>query len=86
MDVHDCGDYFLPDGSSIPLEAGNVLTIEPGLYISADRTDVPEAYRGIGIRIEDDVLVTDSGSEVLTLDAPKEVEEIEAIVGKGGGH
>jgi Xaa-Pro aminopeptidase len=82
MDVHDCGDYFLPDGSSVPLEAGNLLTIEPGIYISADRTDVPEEYRGIGIRIEDDVLVTDSGSEVLTADAPKEVEEIEALVGK----
>jgi Xaa-Pro aminopeptidase len=86
MDVHDCGDYFLADKSSIPLEAGNVLTIEPGLYISADRTDVPEEYRGIGIRIEDDLLVTASGNEVLTADAPKEVAEIEAIVGKGSRH
>lgn len=83
LDVHDCGDYFLPDGSSIPLEAGNFLTIEPGIYISADRTDVLEEYRGIGIRIEDDVMVTADGHEVLTSDAPKEVDEIEAIVGKG---
>lgn len=82
MDVHDCGDYFLPDGSSMPLEEGNFLTIEPGIYISADRTDVLEEYRGIGIRIEDDVLVTATGSEVLTAEAPKEVDEIEAIVGK----
>lgn len=83
LDVHDCGDYFLPDGSSIPLEAGNVLTIEPGIYISEDRQDVPAEYRGIGIRIEDDVVVTATGSEVLTPEAPKEIAEIEAIVGKG---
>jgi len=83
LDVHDCGDYYLADGSSIPLEIGNVLTIEPGLYISKDRTDVPAEYRGIGIRIEDDVVVTAQGCEVLTLDAPKEVAEIEALVGKG---
>jgi Xaa-Pro aminopeptidase len=82
MDVHDCGDYFQADGSSIPLAVGNVLTIEPGIYISSDRTDVLEEYRGIGIRIEDDVVVTQSGSEVLTGDAPKEVSEIEALVGK----
>jgi Xaa-Pro aminopeptidase len=85
MDVHDCGDYFLPDGSSIPLEKGNFLTIEPGIYISKDRTDVPEEYRGIGIRIEDDVLVTNNGYEVLTDDAPKEVADIEAVVGKRAG-
>ena len=60
-----------------------MLTIEPGIYISEDRMDVPAEYRGIGIRIEDDVLVTLSGSEVLTSDAPKEVAEIEAIVGTG---
>lgn len=82
MDVHDCGEYFAADGSSIPLEEGNFLTIEPGIYISADRTDVLEEYRGIGIRIEDDVLVTATGAEVLTGDAPKEIAEIEAIVGK----
>lgn len=81
MDVHDCGDYFLADQSSIPLEAGNMLTIEPGIYISSDRTDVPAEYRGIGIRIEDDVLVTASGHEVLTTDAPKEIAEMEAIIG-----
>lgn len=81
LDVHDCGEYFV-DGQSIPLAAGNFLTIEPGLYIGIDRADVPAEYRGIGIRIEDDVLVTESGHEVLTADAPKEIDEIEAIVGK----
>jgi Xaa-Pro aminopeptidase len=82
LDVHDCGDYFLPNGDSIPLAEGNALTIEPGLYIAADRMDVPAEYRGIGIRIEDDVVVTKDGCEVLTVGAPKEVEEIEAVVGK----
>lgn len=81
MDVHDCGEYYAADGSSIPLEAGNVLTIEPGIYIGEDRTDVPAEYRGIGIRIEDDILVTANGCENLTKDAPKEIDEIEAIVG-----
>jgi Xaa-Pro aminopeptidase len=81
MDVHDCGDYYLADGTSIPLETGNMITIEPGIYIGADRTDVPAEYRGIGIRIEDDILVTANGCENLTKDAPKEIAEIEAIVG-----
>lgn len=81
MDVHDCGDYFDNEQNSVPLEEGNLLTIEPGIYIAHDRMDVPAEYRGIGIRIEDDVLVTSSGHEVLTGDAPKEISEIEAIVG-----
>jgi len=81
MDVHDCGDYSGADGASLPLEAGNMLTIEPGIYINADRTDVPAEYRGIGIRIEDDILVTKTGFENLTIDAPKEIADIEAIVG-----
>ena len=81
MDVHDCGDYYLADQSSMPLQPGNILTIEPGIYIASDRTDVPAEYRGIGIRIEDDILVTATGCENLTSDAPKEIAEIEAIVG-----
>ncbi|MGZ3693018.1 MAG: aminopeptidase P N-terminal domain-containing protein [Bdellovibrionota bacterium] len=81
MDVHDCGEYYLADGTSIPLEAGNMLTVEPGIYIGEDRSDVPAEYRGIGIRIEDDILVTATGSENMTKDAPKEIAEIEAIVG-----
>ncbi|RZA05627.1 MAG: aminopeptidase P family protein, partial [Proteobacteria bacterium] len=82
LDVHDCGDYY-ENGASVPLVAGNYLTIEPGLYIGADRTDVPEEFRGIGIRIEDDVLVTEAGNEIFTAEAPKEREEIESIVGTG---
>jgi Xaa-Pro aminopeptidase len=81
IDVHDVGDYYTADGGSMPLEVGNILTIEPGIYIASDRTDVPAEYRGIGIRIEDDILVTATGYENLTIDAPKEVAEIEAIVG-----
>lgn len=83
MDVHDVGDYYAADGSSAPLEAGHFLTIEPGIYIGEDRTDVPAEYRGIGIRIEDDILVTAIGHENLTVDAPKEIAEMEAIIGKG---
>ncbi|MGZ6359795.1 MAG: M24B family metallopeptidase, partial [Bdellovibrionota bacterium] len=82
MDVHDVGDYYTADGSSVPLVAGNFLTIEPGIYIANDRTDVPAEYRGIRIRIEDDILVTAKGCENLTIDAPKEIAEIEAIVGQ----
>ncbi len=75
MDVHDAGAYFV-DGKPRKLAAGNALTIEPGIYI-AQNANVPEAYRGIGIRIEDDILVTESGSQNLTEAVPKTVEEIE---------
>jgi Xaa-Pro aminopeptidase len=81
LDVHDVGDYYNSDNESMPLEVGNILTIEPGIYIGEDRTDVPAEYRGIGIRIEDDILVTPRGYENLTVDAPKEIAEIESIVG-----
>jgi len=80
MDVHDVGRYFLR-GTSRALEPGMVLTVEPGIYIAPDDEQAPEAFRGIGIRIEDDVLVTDGEPEVLTRDAPKTIEDIEAIVG-----
>ncbi len=78
LDVHDVGSYAR-DGSSRVLAPGMVLTIEPGLYIPPDADDVPSEYRGIGIRIEDDVLVTPTGNEVLTASAPKSVAELEAI-------
>src|SRR5207249_779939 len=61
------------------LEPGMVLTVEPGLYIPADAADVPAPYRGVGIRIEDDVLVTADGREVLSAAAPKQVAEVEAL-------
>ncbi|GAA3904958.1 Xaa-Pro aminopeptidase [Halomonas cibimaris] len=81
LDVHDVGEYRRPDGTPRPLEEGMVLTIEPGLYIPAD-DDIPEAYRGMGIRIEDDVAVTAEGHEVLTADVPKQVADIEALMAK----
>ena len=77
-DVHDVGRYAV-DGVPRPLEPGMVLTVEPGLYIPADAEGIPEAFRGTGIRIEDDVLVTPTGHEVLSAAAPKQVEEIEQL-------
>jgi len=79
LDVHDVGDYRR-DGESLLLEAGMVLTIEPGLYIAVDNEQVDTRWRGIGIRIEDDILVTEQGSEVLSADAPKQIAEIEALM------
>ncbi len=77
MDVHDVGDYK-QDGEWRCLQPGMVLTVEPGLYISETAESVPDAYRGIGIRIEDDVVVTEQGHEVLTQGLPRTVAEIEA--------
>jgi len=77
-DVHDVGRYA-EGGAPRPLEPGMVLTVEPGLYIPADVEDVPAPFRGIGIRIEDDVLVTADGREVLSAAAPKQVDEVEAL-------
>ena len=76
MDVHDVGKYKIGEESRT-LEPGMVLTVEPGLYIAAD-ADVPAAYQGIGVRIEDDVLVTANGYDVLTGAIPKEIDDIEA--------
>jgi Xaa-Pro aminopeptidase len=79
MDVHDVGDYKVNQEWRL-LEAGMVLTIEPGLYIPVDCKTVDEKWRGIGIRIEDDVLVTSQGHEVLTSGVPKSIAEIEALM------
>jgi len=79
MDVHDVGAYK-QDGQWRTLEPGMVLTIEPGLYIAPDDESVDEKWRGIGIRIEDDVLVTKSGNRVLSADAPKSIQDIEALM------
>jgi Xaa-Pro aminopeptidase len=79
MDVHDVGDYKLKDEWRV-LEAGMVLTVEPGLYVAADCETVDKEWRGIGIRIEDDVLVTKDGYEILTQGLPKTIAEIEALM------
>ena len=76
MDVHDVGKYRVGEESRT-LNPGMVLTVEPGLYIAAD-ADVQAAYQGIGVRIEDDVLVTADGHDVLTSAIPKELDDIEA--------
>ena len=81
MDVHDVGSYKL-NNEWRPYQPGMVVTVEPGLYIAPDDDSVEARWRGIGIRIEDDVLVTESGNEVLTKDVPKTVEEIEALMQK----
>jgi Xaa-Pro aminopeptidase len=77
IDVHDVG-FYSQDGVARPLAPGMVLTIEPGLYVSED-ADVPPEYRGLGIRIEDDILVTATGHDNLTQSTPKTVEEIEKL-------
>jgi Xaa-Pro aminopeptidase len=79
LDVHDVGDYRVGDEWRM-LEPGMVMTVEPGLYISPDNTKVAKKWRGIGIRIEDDVVVTDVGCEVISSGVPKTVEEIEALM------
>jgi Xaa-Pro aminopeptidase len=78
MDVHDVGLYRV-GGDSRTLEPGMVLTVEPGIYIAPDDTVAPEEFRGIGIRIEDDVLVTPDGNEVMTSAVPKAVADVEAL-------
>jgi Xaa-Pro aminopeptidase len=76
LDVHDVGSYGR-GGVRRPFEPGMVLTVEPGLYIPADATDIDPSLRGIGVRIEDDVVVTEGGCEVLSAGVPKEVDAIE---------
>jgi len=80
LDVHDVGRYKTLDDAYRPLEPGMVLTVEPGIYVQAD-LDVPERWKGIGVRIEDDVLCTTSEPDVLTAEIPKEIDDLERIVG-----
>ena len=82
LDVHDVGAYTKA-GKARPLEAGMVITVEPGLYIAHDAHDVPDELRGIGVRIEDDVVITVDGNEVMTASCPKQVEELEALCSAG---
>ena len=83
MDVHDCGAAAVGDlPARRPLE-GMVLTVEPGLYFQADDLLVPEELRGIGVRIEDDILVTADGSRNLSAALPRTSDEVEAWMGDG---
>src|SRR5688572_20591196 len=84
LDVHDAGRYFNDQTAkeSKPFAPGMVLTVEPGLYIPPDDKSAPSKYRGIGIRIEDDVLVTEDGNRILTSKVPKGADEIEALMQK----
>ncbi len=79
LDVHDVGDYRI-DGEDRELEPGMVVTVEPGIYIAPDAKGVADKWRGIGIRIEDDVVVTRAGPEVITLDVPNDPDAIEALM------
>jgi Xaa-Pro aminopeptidase len=81
MDVHDVGDYKV-DGAWRLFEPGMVLTVEPGLYIPVGMKGIAKKWQGIGIRIEDDVLVTKDGHDVLSKDVPKSVDEIETLMQK----
>jgi len=78
LDVHDMGKYMVA-GNSIQLEPGMVFTVEPGIYVNS-RSDAPERFRGIGIRIEDNILITADGNINMTAGAPKEIEEIEKLM------
>jgi Xaa-Pro aminopeptidase len=78
LDVHDCAQARQEAYKFGKLKAGMVLTVEPGLYFQKDDLTVPAKYRGIGVRIEDDVLVTKTGCRVLSEDIPRESQDIEA--------
>ncbi len=82
LDVHDVGSRKIGDKVKT-FQPGMIVTVEPGLYIAEDMEEVGEEYRGIGIRIEDDILVTEDGNEVLTKKAPKTIEDIELIMAEG---
>jgi Xaa-Pro aminopeptidase len=78
LDVHDCAEARQEAYKLGKLRPGMVLTVEPGLYFQKDDLTVPEQYRGIGVRIEDDVVVTEDGYENLSADIPGQVDEVEA--------
>jgi Xaa-Pro aminopeptidase len=81
LDVHDVGDYRIDDEFRL-LEPGMVVTVEPGIYIAPDAARVPARYRGIGIRIEDDVVVTKSDPRILSDDVPRDPDAIEALMAR----
>ena len=77
--MHDVGDYKI-DKTWREYESGMVLTVEPGIYISASNMDVQEKWRGLAVRIEDNLLITKTGCEQLTSDVPKKRDEIERLM------
>lgn len=77
MDTHDVGNYTTEDGKPIYLQEGMVFSVEPGLYISPDDETIPQGFRGIGIRIEDEVLITKTGHEILTSAIKKQIKDLE---------
>lgn len=81
IDVHDLGGFFL-QGEARRFEPGMLITVEPGLYIRPETADIPPQFAGVGVRIEDDVLVTAGGCEILTKKIPKEVDELEALLAR----
>ncbi len=78
MDVHDCAVARTETYVDGTLEPGMVLTVEPGLYFQADDLTVPQEYRGIGVRIEDDILVTEDGNRNLSAGLPRRSDEVES--------
>jgi Xaa-Pro aminopeptidase len=85
LDVHDVGKYTTRSGASRIIEPGMVFTVEPGIYIDRGHTDVPQKWHGIGIRIEDDVHISNQGAEVLTRALPRQPADIEALIGSHYG-
>lgn len=84
MDVHDVGAYKV-DGQWRELQQGMVMTVEPGIYVALDNLAVQERWRGIGVRIEDDILVTATGSEVMSREVPKTIADIEVLMASANG-
>ena len=80
LDVHDCAQARRETYKYGKLQAGMVLTVEPGLYLQPDDLTVPQAYRGIGVRIEDDVVITPSGCRILSDAVPREADDVERWV------
>ena len=83
LDVHDVGAYVDDNDKPVKLSIGNVLTIEPGIYISPSK-DIPKDFWGIGIRIEDDVVVSEKIPHILSINAPKDIDDLENLVGSFG--
>ena len=81
MDVHDVGEYKINNEWRL-LAPGMVFTVEPGIYIAAESEDVDKKWWNIGVRIEDDILVTEDGCEILTADVPRNIAEIEQLMSK----